>query len=134
MSYLLDVNALMALGVLQHVFHQRVADWLKRIAREEPWELLTCSVTELGFVRVLGQTPQYGLTVPQAKDLLMGLKTSGGLRLRFIVDDHEISRLPSWVKLPNQTTDGHLLELARANGAVLASLDQGIPGAMLIPL
>jgi hypothetical protein len=44
-----------------------------------------------------------------------------------------ISTLPSWVKSPAQTTDGHLLQLAKANGAVLATLDAGIPGAYLIP-
>jgi hypothetical protein len=32
-----------------------------------------------------------------------------------------------------QTTDGHLLELARTHQAQLATLDTGIPGALLIP-
>ena len=32
-----------------------------------------------------------------------------------------------------QTTDGHLLMLARANGARLVTLDQFIPDAELIP-
>ena len=133
MIFLLDVNALMALGVFQHALHQRVSDWVRSLDRVPPWELLTCSVTELGFVRVLAQTPHYGLTVEQSKDLLMGLKRRSGLHLRFVADDHEISELPPWVRLPKQITDGHLLELARANGASLATLDQGIPGALLIP-
>ena len=29
-------------------------------------------------------------------------------------------------------TDGHLLELARAHGAALVTLDAGIPGALLV--
>jgi len=32
-----------------------------------------------------------------------------------------------------QTTDGHLAQLAKAKGAVLATLDGKIPGAYLIP-
>jgi hypothetical protein len=30
-------------------------------------------------------------------------------------------------------TDGHLLQLAADHGATLATLDEGIPGAFLIP-
>jgi len=36
-------------------------------------------------------------------------------------------------KSPAYTTEGHLAQLASANGAVLATLDEGIPGAFLIP-
>jgi hypothetical protein len=53
--------------------------------------------------------------------------------LAFIPDDRDISHLPAWVKTSKQTTDGHLLQLAAANGAVLATLDERIPGAYLIP-
>jgi hypothetical protein len=51
----------------------------------------------------------------------------------FIPDDHDISHLPEWVKTLKQTPDGHLVQLARSNGAVLAALDEHIPGAYLIP-
>ena len=34
MRYLLDVNALVALGFLQHEFHERVAHWALSIAFE----------------------------------------------------------------------------------------------------
>jgi len=37
------------------------------------------------------------------------------------------------VKSSKQTTDGHLLQLAATNGAVLATLDHNIPGAYVIP-
>jgi len=39
-----------------------------------------------------------------------------------------------WVKTPKQITDGHLAQLAKANGAILATLDGRIPGAFLIPV
>lgn len=133
MTYLLDVNALVALGFFQHEFHQRMAAWVRASAAKGTFELATCSITELGFVRVLTQAPQYGFTVSQACDLLLRLKTANVLMFRFLPDDHDISRLPAWVKAAKQTTDGHLAQLARAKGAILATLDRRIPGALLIP-
>jgi len=96
-------------------------------------ELATCSITELGFVRVLTQAPQYGFAVSQARELLVRLKGAGVLKFTFILDDHDISQLPSWVKTGRQTSDGHLSQLAKANGAILATLDRGITRAFLIP-
>jgi len=130
MRYLLDVNALVALGIFHHGFHGRVNGW---ITSQEGAQWLTCSITELGFVRVIAQTPDYGFTVRQARTLLLGLKMNTRLQLTFLTDGNDISSLPIWVKTPKQTTDGHLLQLASANGAVLATLDEGIPGAFLIP-
>ena len=94
---------------------------------------LTCSITELGFVRVLALAPQYGFTVLQARTLLLRLKKSKPARFNFIADDHDISRLPAWATSGRQITDGHLLELARANGSMRATLDEKIRGAFLIP-
>jgi predicted nucleic acid-binding protein len=130
MIYLLDVNALVALGFSQHEFHDRVAAWIK--AENFP-TLTTCSITELGFVRVLAQAPGYGYTVPLACSLMLQLRKSGAISGKFIADNYDASNLPAWVKTPKHTTDGHLLELARANGAVLATLDTKIPGAYIIP-
>jgi hypothetical protein len=49
-------------------------------------------------------------------------------------DDLGADRLPAYSKSPNKITDGHLLELARRHGAMLVTLDAGIPGALLIPV
>ena len=130
MRYLLDVNALVALGFASHEFHARVASWMR--ARQFP-TLATCSITELGFIRVLAQAPAYGFTVAQARSLLLRLKEADVSRFTFIPDDHDVSRLPTLVKTPKQITDGHLAKLASANGGVLATLDGKIPGAYLIP-
>jgi predicted nucleic acid-binding protein len=129
-KYLLDVNALVALGFIHHEFHDRMAGWVR--AQQFP-DLATCSITELGFVRVLAQASDYGLTVAQARTLLLRLKKSAALPLTFIPDGHDISHLPSWVKTPRQTTDGHLAQLASANDAVLATLDERIPSAYFVP-
>ena len=82
---------------------------------------------------MLGNLRCYGMNVAEARSLLMGLKAWKALPLEFIPDGNDISSLPKWVRSPAQTTDGHLLQLASANGAVLATLDEGIPGAFLIP-
>jgi predicted nucleic acid-binding protein len=133
MKYLLDVNALVALGFLQHEFHRRVAGWVHTVASKGTPDLATCSITELGFVRVLAQAPQYGFTIVHARSLLLRLKTGNTLKFTFIADDHDISYIPAWVKTAKQTTDGHLVQLAKAKGAILATLDGRIPGAFLIP-
>jgi predicted nucleic acid-binding protein len=128
--YLLDVNALVALGFMNHEFHHRVASWVQS---QNPPNLASCSITELGFVRVLAQAPAYGFTVAQARTLLLRLKQARASRLAFIPDEHDVSHLPGWVRAPKQITDGHLGKLASANGAVLATLDENIPGSYLIP-
>lgn len=133
MRYLLDVNALLALAVMEHEFHARAASWVERLGASGASELATCSITELGFVRVLGQAQQYGSSVAQARELLLKMKNSDGIRWIFIPDNHDISRLPRWVRSPKQTTDGHLAELARDHEAVLATLDRRIPRAFVIP-
>jgi len=131
MKYLLDVNALVALGFLQHEFHKRVATWVRTSIAKGTVELATCSITELGFVRILVQAPQYGFSVSQARDLLLQLKAASALK--FIPDDHDISHLPAWVKTAKQTTDGHLAQLAKAKGAIVATLNSRIPRAFQIP-
>ena len=133
MRYLLDVNTLLALVVLEHEFHARTARWVERLGANGVPELATCSITELGFVRVLGQAQQYGSSIAQARELLLKIKNSDRTRWTFISDDRDISHLPRWVRTPKQTTDGHLADLARANEAVWATLDRRIPGAFVIP-
>jgi uncharacterized protein len=131
--YLLDVNALVALALLEHEFHGRVAEWARTLASEETPELATCSITELGLLRILAHAEPYGVGLSEARALLLQLKKSGAFQFTFISDDHDVSHIPSWVKTAKQTTDGHLVQLAKANGAVFASLDKRIPGAFFIP-
>jgi len=94
---------------------------------------MTSSVTEIGFVRVVASVTMYDLDVSQAIRVLLGMKGNAVQPLSFLPDHNDISLIPAWVKIPKQTTDGHLLQLASANGAVLATLDGKIPGAFLIP-
>jgi len=129
-TYLLDVSTLIALGVRQHQFHQRVATW---VASRQFSALLTCPITELGFVRILAQTPNYLADVNQARTQLTGVKLDPQYAIHFLFDDLDADGLPPWVKTGAQTTDGHLVQLAARHGAILATLDSKIPGAYLIP-
>ncbi|MBK6723069.1 MAG: hypothetical protein IPG58_07255 [Acidobacteria bacterium] len=61
------------------------------------------------------------------------MKRSTILNFTFISDQNDISNLPAWVKSHKQATDGHLAELAKSNGAILATLDENISGSFLIP-
>jgi len=77
----------------------------------------------------------FGIQLPmnQGKTLLAQLKRTNGLRFTFISDDQTIASLPAWVERTNQITDGHLAEMAKANDALLAMLDEKIPGSFVIP-
>lgn len=130
MIYLLDVNALVALGIVNHEFHGRVASWVQSSRSQN---LASCSITELGFLRVASQAPAYGFAVAQARTLLERLKRAASSRFVFLPDAHDISHLPNWVRTPKQITDGHLSQLAKSSGAILATLDEKIPGSYLIP-
>jgi uncharacterized protein len=130
MTYLFDVNALLALGFLQHEFSNRLARWMES---QKSVTVATCSITEMGFLRILSSIPQYGVSLQQAQSMLSVIKGGDSLRCRFIPDDQDVTRLPSWVKAPGRVTDGHLLQLAASHSITLATFDERIPGAFVIP-
>jgi predicted nucleic acid-binding protein len=134
MRYLLDVNALLALGIKQHQFNHRVETWIAGLSSTLQPTLATCSITELGFVRIASQVSAYGFTFAQARDELLQLKQSTVYDFKFLVDSDDISKLPTWVKTGKNTTDGHLAQLAKSQGAILATLDEKIPDSFLIPI
>jgi predicted nucleic acid-binding protein len=131
--YLLDVNVLLALGYTAHVHHMSVVHWLAQqrdcYAPSEV-KLATCPTTELGFIRVASGPARLAPSVVEARSDLERLKLRQ--RMLFISDRVLGKELPGWVRKPAQTTDGHLLMLAKANGARLATLDQFIPDAEFI--
>ena len=132
MNYLLDVNVLIALVHGDSVFHDRISQWVHGLdhARDR---LAFCALSELGVVRILPQLPQSEYTVKDAQQLLLRLKSALRPRVAFLADDLDAQTLPNWVKSSKHTTDGHLSALAKAHGAILATLDSKIPGAFLIP-
>jgi predicted nucleic acid-binding protein len=130
-NFLPDVNTLIALGHSAHVHHSRATTWFLSV-KVPSARLCTCAMTELGFVRVAVQTGLQ-LDVLSARRALAALKTSSAIPFAMIEDALGADKLPAFARTPNKLTDGHLLELARKHGAQLATLDTGIPGALLLP-
>jgi hypothetical protein len=71
MMFLLDVNALLAIGYPDHVHYARVDAWITRQQTERGSEhvvFATCPITELGFVRVSSGKAAYAPSVDMAQD------------------------------------------------------------------
>lgn len=131
MNWLLDVNALVALAHQGHADHPRLIQWFASLMGSNT-RIGTCSITEIGFVRVSVQVG-FEQDAPGAIETLDGLKTSSPIPFVFLPDHLGAGRLPSWVTGPKQVTDGHLLVLAEEHAMRLASLDKNVPNAFLIP-
>jgi predicted nucleic acid-binding protein len=131
--YLLDVNVLLAMAYEAHVHHTLVWTWLDR---QRTWhapshvKLATCAITELRFIRIASGPTRLAASVREARADLERLKRRQ--HMVFINDRVLAGELPEWVIKGPPTTDGHLVMLARANGAQLATLDPSIVGAELI--
>lgn len=130
MRYLLDINSLIALAHTGHSLHAKAMDWYVSVL-DSATGFHTCSITEIGFVRVAVVT---GLQadIAAAKQALGALKSSSRIRFELIPDDLSAAQLPAFVKSPQSVTDGHLVELARKHSVRLATLDRGIPGSLFI--
>ena len=130
MRYLLDVNALIALAHTGHSLHAKAISWYLSVMNSATG-FHTCSITELGFVRVSVAT---GLQpdIEGAKQALDALKSSSKVRFELIPDAIGVAQLPSFVKKPQSVPDGHLVELARQNSVRLVTLDRSIPNSLFI--
>ena len=134
MDYLLDVNVLVAWGWSDHSEHYRAASWIGSMVAKRNVGLFSSAIPELGFVRVSVQRTSGRLSVEEAAETLSGMLKSLGNQHQFLVDDQSsASEWPPWCQAASRTTDAHLLRLALGNGVSLATLDEGVPGAYLIP-
>lgn len=133
MSYLLDVNALVALGWLGHIHNHRVRKWMA-FELGKLTSFATAPITELGFVRISTQISDPKVSVAEAAIRLEEITGQLGHHHRFIPDDLSSCRdFPAWCRNPKHTTDAHLLALAEKHGLQLVTLDTGIPRAFVIP-
>ena len=133
MIFLLDLNTLIALAHQEHPDHQRVALWYHSLVQSEKnYGLATCSITEIGFLRVSIQAG-YQPSIQTAQKTLELLKSSLRLSLHFVSDSLDADQLPSYVSGVKQITDGHLYQLALTHSMELATLDRRIPNAYHIP-
>ncbi len=135
MGYLLDVNVLIAWGWSDHSEHHRAASWIGAMVATHNVTLYSSSIPELGFIRVSIQRTAGRLTVEDAAETLAGMLGSLGITHKFLVDDRSsVTGWPQWCQAASRTTDAHLLGLATKHGLALATLDEGVPGAYLIPI
>ena len=139
MSYLLDVNLLVALFDPRHVNHDAAHRWFRHTA-ESRWA--TCSVTEIGCVRILSN-PSYrtvSTTPAEAMARLQRFCDSRGhsfwpddVALRTALREAVKDRLQGY----RQITDFHLVALAAARGGHLATFDgrlvRSLTGTRLAP-
>jgi predicted nucleic acid-binding protein len=133
MTYLLDVNALVAWGWTDHLDHRRVDSWVAALLKDGTDMLMTSAIPQLGFVRVSVQRGAGKVTTELASSVLAGMIQRLGTLHQFLPDDQPADAWPSWCQGAARTTDAHLIRLAKAHGVRLATLDQGIPEAFLIP-
>jgi predicted nucleic acid-binding protein len=133
MSFLLDVNVLVALGWLGHSHNYRVRKWMACELGKRT-SFATTPITELCFIRISTQISDPKVSVAEAAVRLEEI--TGQLRHfhTFLTDDLSSRRnFPGWCTSPKHTTDAHLLALAEKHGLQLATLDTEIPGAFIIP-
>ena len=133
MNYLLDVNVLVAWGWADHPDHDRVARWICEQENSRSNTLLTSAIPQLGFVRVSVQRSGGQVTPEMAGKTLDGMLAALGVAHCVLADDQTCFNWPAWCRSAARTTDTHLLALAQAHDADLATLDGGIPGAFIIP-
>lgn len=133
MSYLLDVNILVAWGWSDHVDHERTVDWIAETKRLGQEQLFTSPIPEIGFTRVSVQRSHGRIRVQEASEVLQGMLKTLGKSHRFLADDVSGTDWPNWCDSAGKTTDAHLAKLAEQHDLRLATLDAGIPNAFLLP-
>lgn len=125
MTYLLDVNVLIALLDPRHVHHEFAHTWFGREGAES-WA--TCPMTENAILRILGN-PKYPNSPGNpavVASLLRQLREAAG----HVFWPDKISLLdPAFTALDRvlvskQVTDTYLLSLAAASGGRLATFDR----------
>ena len=127
MSFLLDANALIALGWPAHEHHERALNWFKKYARQG-WA--TCAFTQAAFVRIIAQPSFSGhaISVGEVGELL--LRNTAHPKHRFLALDFGFEQVlgccTGGLLGHRQITDAYLLTLAVRHGAKLVTFDGGI--------
>jgi len=116
MSWLLDVNLLLASRWTTHPDHAAAKIWIASANR-----FYTCPITELGFVRI-SLSKAYGATWDEVMETLKKLHVRPGYQ--FLPDD--VDGLASPETNSKDTTDAHLVILAKQHGLKLATLDTSL--------
>ena len=130
MTFLLDVNVLIALVDPTHVGHDAAHSWFATVGADS-WA--TCPLTENGVIRIVGH-PKYPNSAGSPAAVAPILVRLRALRGHvFWHDDLSLmdSEIIDFRKLmsPAQVTDTYLLALAVANDGRLATFDRRLSPA-----
>jgi uncharacterized protein len=132
MTFLLDVNVLIALGWRGHSDHDTVQAWF---ARHGVRGWATCPFTQAAFVRIVSN-PSFSVHAASPQEALRLLAFNlNHPKHQFWADDLTVadaeSRLAARLVGHQQVTDAYLLGLAMSKKGKLATLDRSVVG--LIP-
>jgi len=129
-TFLLDVNVLIALIDPGHVAHDDAHDWFASIGAAA-WA--GCPITENGLIRIVGNPsyPNSPGSPAVVAEILQKLQALPGYR--FWPDDLSLIGAdgvdPTKILTSAQVTDTYLLALAKAHGGQLATLDRKLSAA-----
>lgn len=130
MTFLLDVNVLIALLDPRHIFHARAHKWF---ADEGSADWATCPTTENGLIRIIGNPRYPNNAGPPALGAAMLSKLTALPGHHFWPDSISLLRSdfvdPSKLMKADQITDTYLLALALSCGGALATLDSRLSPA-----
>ena len=113
MSWLLDVNLILASRWTTHPDHLAAKAWIDSADR-----FYTTAIVELGFVRI-SLSSAYRATWDETQETLKKLHGRPGHQ--FLADDVNGTASPATGS--KDTTDAHLVTLAKLHGLKLATLD-----------
>lgn len=119
MTYLLDVNALLAAIIQNHPHHTIADTWLRSK------KLAVCPLSELGFLRVSTHPKVYNHHTSIARQALQEFMAHH--QVEFIAADLPALKAPA--AKSGDLTDGYLSELAARHNVKLATLDTAIKHA-----
>ena len=127
MTFLLDVNALIALVHANHVSHLRVKRWFQKVGAEQ-WA--TCPLTEASFVRIVSNPKfsEHSIEIGEAMQMLGILWNLPGhqfwtMELSF---NDAVSPVVERLFGHQQVTDAYLLGMAIKKNGRLVTLDKAI--------
>jgi hypothetical protein len=118
MSWLLDVNLLLASRWTTHHDHLAAKAWIDSVDK-----FYTTAIVELGFVRI-SLSGAYRASWDETQETLKKLHERPGHQ--FLADD--VDGIASPETSSQDTTDAHLVTLAKRHGLKLATLDGTLLG------
>lgn len=126
-SWLLDANALIALGWPAHEHHEPMRGWFGRHAGEG-WA--TTAFTQSAFVRIVSQPAFSGHVIGMAQVAELLLRNTAHPRHRLLPLDFGFAQVlgccSGGLFGHRQITDAYLLTTAARHGARLVTFDSGI--------